>query len=91
MNKYDERYDIRLAKISEIPDIMQFINNHWKKNHIMSIDQKLFEYEFVENDTVNVILAIDKDTNTIEAISGFLNVRIHPIPLSRIYGEVSGK
>ena len=26
MNKYDERYDIRLAKISEIPDIMQFIN-----------------------------------------------------------------
>lgn len=72
MNKYDERYDIRLAKISEIPDIMQFINNHWKKNHIMSIDQKLFEYEFVENDTVNVILAIDKDTNTIEAISGFL-------------------
>ncbi len=72
MNKYDVRYDIRLAKPSEIFDIMEFIGTHWKKEHIMAVDQKLFEYEFLEGETVNIILAIDKNTKTIEAIAGFL-------------------
>ena len=72
MNKYDERYDIRLARPSEIDDIMKFINEHWKSGHIMAVDRKLFEYEFLENDIVNVIIAMDKNTRTIEGISGFL-------------------
>ena len=41
MNKYDERYDIRLARPSEIDDIMKFINEHWKSGHIMAVDRKL--------------------------------------------------
>ncbi|MCM1261976.1 MAG: hypothetical protein NC313_04575 [Butyrivibrio sp.] len=72
MNKYDERYDIRLAKPSEIKAIMQFINQHWKPGHIMATDEELFEYEFVEKDAVNMIIAWDKNTKTIEALSGFL-------------------
>ncbi len=89
MNKYDERYDIRLAKISEIPDIMEFINNHWKKGHIMSKDRKLFEYEFVDNNTVNVILAIDRSTNTIEAMTGFLKCSHTSDPNKRdIWGSI---
>ena len=38
----------------------------------MAVDRKLFEYEFLENDIVNVIIAMDKNTRTIEGISGFL-------------------
>lgn len=72
MNKYDERYDIRLAKKDEIPDVMRFINDHWKKGHLLSLDRTLFEYEFVENDEVHVMVAIDKNTETIEAFAGFL-------------------
>lgn len=73
MNKYDERYDIRLAKLEDIPDIMQFINDYWKKGHILSVDRELFEYEFVYNDQVNFTLALDKITHSIEGILGYLN------------------
>lgn len=72
MNKYDERYIFRLAKISDIENIMCFLDQHWQKNHILSKDRALFEYEFFENDSVNVMLAIDRNTETIEAMTGFL-------------------
>lgn len=72
MNKYDERYEIRLANVSEINQIMNFIEEHWKKGHILSVDRKLFEYEFVDNETVHIIIAIDKETRAIEALAGFL-------------------
>lgn len=72
MNLYDERYNIRLASLSEIDAIMQFIDKYWKKSHIMSLDKNLFIYEFVDNNTVNIIIACDKNTQKIEAIAGFL-------------------
>ena len=72
MNKYDERYIFRLGNISDIDNIMCFIREHWDSTHILSEDRAFFEYEFLEEDTVNVMLAIDKETNTIEAIAGFL-------------------
>lgn len=72
MNKYDERYEIRLAQYSEIDQIMDFIGKQWKKGHILSLDRKLFEYEFVDDKIVHIIVAIDKGTRTIEAVAGFL-------------------
>lgn len=72
MNHYDERYQIRLARPSDIPSIMIFLNDHWKPHHILSVDRALFEYEFLEGDTVNMMLALDKNTGAIEALTGFL-------------------
>lgn len=74
MNKYDERYEIRLAVPSEIDSIMYFIGSQWKTKHILSLDRNLFEYEFVDYDTntVNVMIALDKNMRTIEALAGFL-------------------
>ena len=48
MSRYAERYDIRLAKYDEIPQIMAFIENYWKKDHILARDRGFFEYEFLE-------------------------------------------
>lgn len=73
MSRYDERYDIRLAKYDEIPQIMGFIEDNWKKNHILARDRGFFEYEFLEKDgTVNVLIAIDRKKQTIEAMQGIL-------------------
>lgn len=72
MNKYDDRYNIAIACRDDIDDIMNFIGNCWRKDHIMSLDRELFEYEFVDGDTVNFILARDNETNNIEAIFGFI-------------------
>ncbi|MFF5996809.1 hypothetical protein AAGS61_19030 [Lysinibacillus sp. KU-BSD001] len=72
MNKFDERYEIRLAEYDDIEMIMQFIDNHWRKNHIMATNRELFEYEYVENNQVNFVLAIDKKVNRLEGIFGFI-------------------
>lgn len=73
MGQYDERYDIRLAKYDEIPLIMAFIEENWKKGHILARDRGFFEYEFLEEDgTVNVLIAIDRKKQTIEAMQGIL-------------------
>ena len=72
MNKFDERYEIRLAEKEDIDSIMQFINDHWKEGHIMSRSRELFEYEYVDGEDVNFVLAIDRSTHSIEGIFGFL-------------------
>lgn len=73
MNKYDERYEIRIANKDDIKEIMNFINMYWKENHIMAKDKVLFEYEYVNKEKVNFILAIEKSTSLMEGIFGFLN------------------
>ncbi len=73
MGRYDERYDIRLANYDEIPKVMEFIKENWKKGHILARDRAFFEYEFLEEDgTVNVLLAVDREKQTIEAMQGIL-------------------
>jgi hypothetical protein len=72
MNKYDERYEIRLADRNDIDAIMHFIDKNWKRGHILSKDRGLFEYEFLEGEQVNMILAIDRNTKQMEGIFGFL-------------------
>lgn len=73
MNEYDERYEIRIAQKKDIPGIMDFIQHHWREDHIMAKNRSFFEYEFLEEDgTVNFILAIDKTKGTIEALNGVL-------------------
>lgn len=72
MNKFDERYDIRLANIRDTDNIMHFIDEYWSKGHIMSRDKGLFKYEYADGDNLNFVLAIDKTTQLIEGIFGFL-------------------
>lgn len=72
MNKFDERYEIRLGKYKDIESIMQFIDEHWKKNHIIAIDRNFFKYEFVDGENVNFCIAIDKVSHEIAGLIGFL-------------------
>ncbi len=73
-DRFDKRYEIRLARVADIGAIMGFINDHWKQGHVMSRDRELFEYEFldIDGETVNFVLAIDRETGEIEGIFGFL-------------------
>ncbi len=73
MNKtYDEKYDIRLAAREDIPAIMRFLDENWRKGHIMARNRALFEYEYVHGDDVDMILAVEKNRKTIEGLFGFL-------------------
>ena len=69
---YDEKYDIRLAAREDIPAIMRFLDENWRKGHIMARNRALFEYEYVHGDDVDMILAVEKSRKTIEGLFGFL-------------------
>lgn len=69
---FDEVYDIRLACVDDIPMIMNFIDSHWRKGHIMGTNRGLFEYEFVHGNEVDMVIAIHKKRGTLEGIFGFL-------------------
>ncbi len=71
MNKFDEKYDIRLAHYDEIDEIMSFIDQYWKKDHILARNREYFEYEMVVDGQVNFIIARDRDTGKISGIHGF--------------------
>lgn len=72
MNKFDEKYDIRFARYDEIEDVMIYINQHWKKGHILAINREFFEYEHVIDGHVTYLIARDRETNCIEGIIGYL-------------------
>ena len=72
MNGFDEIYDIRFARYDEIDEIMAFIKEHWKKDHILGNNREFFEYEHVIDNRVNFIIAKKWDTSKIEGILGYI-------------------
>ena len=63
---------IRFAKPEDIPNIMKFIDEHWKKNHILARDENFFKY-FCQTETDRVNFVIAEDNNgVIGAIQGFI-------------------
>ena len=63
--------DIRFSTLLDMNNIMNFIDNHWKKNHILSKDKNLFLYEYQDENIINFVIAID-DKNNIYGILGFV-------------------
>lgn len=43
---YKMNYTIEIATVNESPEIMQFIDTHWKKNHILGVDRLIFDYQY---------------------------------------------
>lgn len=61
---------IRFATLDDVDNIMKFIDNYWKHNHILARDKKFFLYEHQDNDRINFVISL-KD-NKINAILGFI-------------------
>lgn len=56
----------------EIKEVMSFIDRHWKKDHILSKNQKLIDWQHLEsNDKYSFIIA--KDNEEIIGILGYIN------------------
>ncbi|MCM1235180.1 MAG: hypothetical protein NC489_34200 [Ruminococcus flavefaciens] len=72
MSRLSEIYDIRLACYEDIENIMKFLDDHWKKNHLMAKNRPFFEYEFYNGKDVQFVLAIRKETDEIEALYGYV-------------------
>ena len=63
--------NIKFSKVSDVDEIMQFINEHWKEKHILSQNKDLFLYEYSDNQRINFVISRDSN-NKINAILGFI-------------------
>ena len=84
MKLLDTEFKFRLGKKKEIPLIMKFIKNYWKKNHILGLDRKFFDYEFSSEKKVNFTIAFNKKNNQLATIQGLS----HILKIKNIYTYV---
>lgn len=71
MNRFDEQYEFRLARLDETDRIMKFIYTYWSPNHILANDKAFFLYEFENGANINFFLAEKRDSGELHAIVGF--------------------
>lgn len=64
-------YMIRFAERKDIDSIMRFIDEYWRKDHILSRDRELFEWQYINNHKANMVLGVD-DSNEIYGILGYI-------------------
>lgn len=69
--RFEEKYEFRLARRSDVEAIMTYIDECWRKDHILSKNRELFEYEFCDGEDVHFVLAIDRETGEIEGLDGY--------------------
>ena len=58
------------AKSADKSSILDFINNHWSKNHILTKKNNIFDYYYKEKKKINFLLA--KDKSKIVGLLGFI-------------------
>ena len=62
---------IRYAKVEDIPAIMGYIDSNWKKDHILARDRRLFEWQYMSGDNVNIVIGVDEQ-GIIQGMLGFV-------------------
>lgn len=62
---------IRRAVCEDIPNIMKFMDEHWKPGNILAKNRDFFEWQFVEDDdSVNMWIGIDEEDGKIYGMVG---------------------
>ena len=69
-------YSVHICKKSELKDLKQFINDHWRKNHILATDKKLMDWQHYndDNENYNFVLAKHLKSDEIHGVLGFIPV-----------------
>lgn len=61
---------IRRAINDDIPEIMQFMDKHWKPGNILAINRDFFEWQFLDGDKLNMFIGVDEESGKIYGIIG---------------------
>lgn len=67
-----DEYIIRKADYQDIPKIMKFIDDYWKKDHILAKSRRFFEYQHYYNGEVSFIIAENQKDKELEGILGYI-------------------
>lgn len=71
---------LRRATMEDIPDIMRFMDEHWKPGNILAKDRDFFEWQFLDGDKLNIFLGRDEDDGKIYGIMGAVVYNSTPNP-----------
>ena len=63
---------IRRAVYEDIPNIMKFMDKHWKPGNILAKNRDFFEWQFLEDGKVNMFIGIDDETDKIYGMLGVI-------------------
>jgi hypothetical protein len=65
---------IRLCNITETKSIQSFIDDVWKKGHILSVNQKLLNFQYLQGNHYNFFMA--EDNQKIIGLLGFIPLNL---------------
>jgi len=70
----DPKYEIRLGRESDRSSIIAFIDEHWRKGHILTTDQAFLDWQHFNSHsrTYNFILGVLRENGEIHGILGIL-------------------
>lgn len=71
---------VRQATVIDIPGIMRFIDENWRKSDTLAINRSFFEWSFVRENLVTMILGIEEETGDIYGIFGYIPYTSDPYP-----------
>ena len=67
-----KNYTVRRAVMSDLDDIMLFIDRYWSANHILAKNKTIFEWQYRDEDQLNFVIACENETKDILAVLGFV-------------------
>jgi len=72
-------HSFSFATLKDLDNIMKFMNDYWRKDHILSRNRELFLYEFQDGNNLNIGLAKD-DRDKIIGIFGWIKYNAQSLP-----------
>lgn len=71
---------IRRAEYEDIPNIMRFMDEHWKPGNILAKNREFFEWQFVDGDKLNMFLGVDDVRGILYGMMGAIVYNQSPNP-----------
>lgn len=88
MNRYDELYIFRKAKMEDLENLTRFIKENWRQNHILANDREFFLYEHGDGEDLNFVICEEKASGEIVGMHGYIPYSINK-ELSHVCGVMT--
>lgn len=71
---FRQEYDFRVGQREDLPLILDFIENHWQKNHALVLSRALMDWQHFDpiRNRYNFFIAVHKASSEIHALQGFI-------------------
>jgi len=80
-----DKYKIKFCSVDEVELLQKFIDNHWKKGHILAKSKKLLDWQHLDkkHKRYNFVVALNNETKQFDAILGFIPTNLFDSNLNK--------